>query len=454
VISGNFFLPLALETMVGFASSLLFSVVLSSKTANSDDFEVVASPVYAEALAVTAEAVQAVTESRVVFDLAEIKNFNVFLRELSDIPKETEIVYLLFNSESKSVSRAFEFRRQSVLVLTESMVGMPRTVPYNVDFIPEVEITSLDALQAIFEETTADSPITMYFLPSTPTSQSLFLFTNFPNFGPKLQIKFEMPAHLNFMKNLPTKKISLEISSCKRSNFSGLALVKSTLEELVVIFDPRIDTSCENIRHFEQADLSVIAELGNLKNLTIADQSSLYDPITGTSVILPPVFPMKDGGYVNLIHVKATNMMQIPSALIQGNFTESSYDAFELTGIKMYTVALNEHGDYLIPRMPNLASMIFAEPIASYRSYDLKDRLFAKHANFGKLKFIRFDFINDYLLGNGFFQFLVNLTKLRVCVFKTYRYISMTGDFASIFTCTARNVNGGYEYDCQKLSRK
>jgi hypothetical protein len=154
----------------------------------------------------------------------------------------------------------------------------------------------LEELQVVFESITSDSAITMSSFPKTATSSSLCLFTNYPNFGRKLQIRYEMPVHLNFLKNVPLRKIRLEISSCNESDFSGLATVKSTLEELVINFNPAIHTSCENSRLFEQADLSVISELENLETLTIADQSDTREPITGTRIFLPPVFPMKDNG--------------------------------------------------------------------------------------------------------------------------------------------------------------
>jgi hypothetical protein len=55
--------------------------------------------------------------------------------------------------------------------------------------------------------------------------------------------------------------------------------------------------------------------------------------------------------------------MLIPSATVRANFTESSYDAFELTAIKKYTVDLDFQGNPFIPRAPHLESLNFEKPI-------------------------------------------------------------------------------------------
>jgi hypothetical protein len=55
----------------------------------------------------------------------------------------------------------------------------------------------------------------------------------------------------------------MELSSVANSDFSGLATVKSTLEELVIVFNPSIEDPNFLIT-CEQADLTVLSELENL----------------------------------------------------------------------------------------------------------------------------------------------------------------------------------------------
>jgi hypothetical protein len=113
--------------------------------------------------------------------------------------------------------------------------------------------------------------------------------------------------------------------------------------------------------------------------------------------------------------------MKIPSALSTMNFSESSYHAFELTGVTKYSYSKMTGSHF--PKMPNLEILIFEDPIDHDRSRIVQSGLFSyKSTHYPKLRFVDFNFVqvdsSDYDTLSNLLKFVLGLPSLIQVKFK------------------------------------